>query len=118
MLRRLRQVAYSRVVTWAQEYLFREPLVDLREDPAQADVFAAELRREVAPGHPLAGRAWRVIARALPNDDIVIESGDAVAVVHLTWIQKQDRPPWPRTTFVTSVEEFGSYVRSEFDCEP
>jgi hypothetical protein len=51
------------------------------------DVVAGEreLRREVAPGHALHGRPWRVIAKALPNDDVIAECEDEVAVVHLTW---------------------------------
>ena len=69
----------------------------------------------MAPGHALHGRAVRVIARALPNDDIVIECGEDVAVVHLTWTQKPDTPLWPLTTWIDSFEEFESYVESEYD---
>lgn len=98
--------------------MFVEPLLDLREDVEAARGLATELRREVAPGHPLHGRSWRVIARALPNDDVVVECGEEVAVVHLTWIMKQDRPPWPMTTFVASAEALESYVESEYDWEP
>lgn len=105
-------------MTWTKGYPFQEPLIDLREDAEQADGLAAELQREVPPGHVLDGKVWRVIARALPNDDIVVECGDEVAVVHLTWTQKQDRLPWPMTTFVASVEEFESYLDSAYDWEP
>lgn len=35
-------------------------------------------------GHALHGRPWRVIAKALPNDDVIAECEDEVAVVHLT----------------------------------
>ena len=78
----------------------------------------AELRREVAPGHVLHDRATRVIARAMPNDDVVVECEEEVAVVHLTWTQRQDRPPWPRTTFIASAEEFESYVKATYEWEP
>lgn len=102
-------------MAWTQGHAFHEPLIDLRGNPEQADVLAAELQREIAPGHALYGEVWRVIAKALPNDDVVVECGDEVAVVHLTGTQKQDRPPWPMTTFIASVEEFESYVESEYD---
>jgi hypothetical protein len=91
--------------------------MDLR-DSEHAEAFAAELRREVAPEHPLSGRSWRVIAKALPNDDVIAECDDQVAVVHLTWTQRQEPPPWPETTFIASVEEFESYVASAYDWEP
>jgi hypothetical protein len=59
-----------------------------------------------------------VIAKALPNDDAIAECEDEVAVVHLTWTQKQERPPWPLTTFIASADEFESHVASEYDWEP
>lgn len=52
-----------------------------------------------------------MIAKALPNDDVIAECEDEVAVVHLTWTQKQERPPWPLTTFMASAEEFESACR-------
>ena len=102
-------------MTWVRGYPFQEPLLDIREDAEQANALAAELEREVAPGHPLHGQAWRVIARALANDDIVVEQGEEVAVVHLTWARKPEQPPWPMTTWMASVDELESYVESEYD---
>jgi hypothetical protein len=63
-------------------------------------------------------RRWRVIAKALPNDDVIAECEDEVAVVHLTWTQTQERPPWPLTTFMASADEFESHVASEYDWDP
>lgn len=102
-------------MAWTGGYRFQEPLLDVQEDPEQADALAAELVREVAPGHVLYGRPVRVVARALPNDDIVVECEGSVAVVHLTWARKPDTPPWPLTTWVASVEEFESYVEANYD---
>ena len=59
-----------------------------------------------------------MIAKALPNDDVIAEREDEVAVVHLTWTQKQERPPWPLTTFMASADQFESHVASEYDWEP
>jgi hypothetical protein len=58
-----------------------------------------------------------VIAKALPNDDVIAEFEDEVAVVHLTWTPKQERPPWALTMFMASADEFESYVASEYDRE-
>lgn len=91
-------------------YSFDEPLIDLRSDTDGVAALAAELVREVAPGHPLHGTAWRVIGRALPTDDILVQNGDRVAFVHLTWTGKQDRPPWPWTNFVGSGDELDAHV--------
>jgi hypothetical protein len=85
------------------------------------DVVAGERNcgeKPLHPGHALPGRPWRVIAKALPNDDVIAECEDEVAVVHLTWTQKQERPPWPLTTFMASADEFESHVASEYDWEP
>jgi len=54
----------------------------------------------------------------MPNDDLVIECGDEVAVAHLTWTGKPDRPPWPNTTLIGSAEDLESYVASTYDWEP
>lgn len=59
-----------------------------------------------------------MIAKALPNDDVIAQCEDEVAVVHLTWTQKQERPQWPLTTFMASADEFESHVASEYDWEP
>lgn len=102
-------------MTWADSYEFREPLIDLRDLEESSEALAAELLREVAPGHPLHGRAVRVIARALPNDDVIVLVDDEVAVVHLTWTRrKSERPPLPQTTFLGSVEDFESYVEAQY----
>ena len=104
-------------MVWTEAYDFHEPLMDIR-DSEHAEAFTEELRSEVAEGHPLHGRSWRVIAKALPTDDVIVECEDHVAVVHLTWTQKQERLPWPLTTFIASADELESYVGSELDWEP
>ena len=40
------------------------------------------------------------------------------AAVHLRWIQMQDRPPYPKATFVASAVELESYVEWEYDWGP
>jgi hypothetical protein len=63
-----------------------------------------ELAAETAPGHPLHGHHSVAIARCTACDDVVFSvETDPIwfAVVHLTWRQSQQPPPWPRTTVVT-----------------
>jgi hypothetical protein len=97
-------------MTWIDTYVFEEPLADLRTDDANAARLAEELLREVAPGHTLDGKAVRVVARAWPNDDVLIVCGDEVAVVHLTWIGKQDRPPWPEVAPLGSARDLDLHL--------
>lgn len=104
-------------MTWIDTYVYQEPLVDLRGDEAHAGSLTEELLREVGPGHTLYDKAVRVVARAWPNDDVFIVCGEEVAVVHLTWTGKQDRPPWPEVTPLGSPEDLDSHVAG-YDWEP
>lgn len=92
-------------MTWAQAYCFSEPLRDLRGRQDEAEQLRAELLRELSPGHKLHGLDPRVIARAIPQDDVVVETaaGD-VALVHLTWTGKAESPPWSMTELLDSPE--------------
>lgn len=57
---------------------------------------AAELRRELGPGHPLDGRSLRVIGRRDDCDDVLVALPDShVAVVHLTWSGRRESLPFP-----------------------
>ena len=61
---------------------------------------AAQLRIEVADGHPLFGKEVIAIARCDRCDEVVfsVEEDPAwFAQVHLTWRSTPDRPPWPWT---------------------
>jgi hypothetical protein len=63
-------------VTWTQHYQFSDPLRDLRGEAEEAEQLRAELLRELSPGHMLHGLDLRVIARALPQDEVVVETPD------------------------------------------
>ena len=77
---------YDFLVEWLTAYQFPEDFEDLRNSGAQADVLARELLRELPPVHELSGQKWSVIAKAIPQDEIVLElDDDRVALVHLTW---------------------------------
>ncbi len=77
------------------------------------DTFAGELQLEVAPGHELFGLPTRVIGRRSDCDYALFELLDGtgrVAYVHLTWIQKQDKPPFPASAIFPSLESWAENV--------
>lgn len=70
-----------------------------------------ELAIEIAEGHVLHGRRWRIIGIGVPaRDDVLLEltSGE-IALAHVTWQGTPEPPSWPVTTIVRSAEE----VRAE-----
>lgn len=75
-------------------------------------VFAAELAAEVGPDHPLAGVPVRLIARGEGDDALFrLEDGSGrVALVHLTWANRPERLPWPRTAIFDSLETWARAV--------
>jgi hypothetical protein len=65
------------------------------------------------PGHPLYGRDLKVIARALPQDDVVVEVDGAVAIVHLTWSKGSERLPWPSFVGIISAAHLDFIIDDE-----
>jgi hypothetical protein len=60
----------------------------------------AELRAEVSQEHPLFGKPVIAVARREGCDDVLFsveEDPARFVLVHLTWRQAPEPPPWPRT---------------------
>jgi hypothetical protein len=78
-------------------------------EPTELDL-AAELAREVGPGHPLHGRPAVAVGRRVDCDDVLFWLPDgpaALAVVHLTWTGKRERAPqWPWVVLYGSIAEW------------
>lgn len=92
-------------MTWLSEYRFSEPLHDVRHKAQEAEELRAELLAELSDGHMLHGADLRVVARALPQDEVVVETPNGrVALVHVTWSGHQESPPWPITEMIDSAE--------------
>ncbi len=85
-----------------------EPVHDLM-DEAYSQAWEAELALETGPGHPLHQISAKLIARRFDCDDALFQLGDGrVAMVHLTWSQRQEfEPQWPDTRIYTSLETWG-----------
>ena len=80
-----------------------------------AEKFDDELAREIARGHPLFGRRCIAIAKREGADDVLFAVGpEEVAVAHLTWSGKPERPPWPRSTLYTSFDAFLASTAGDF----
>jgi len=75
-------------------------------EPVEPTAFIEdELRREMAVGHVLYGRAFTAVARRSGNDDVAfLVDGSRLCIVHLTWAV-ETRPEWPWTVFVETLEE-------------
>jgi hypothetical protein len=78
--------------------------------PIQSDEnLAGEAARELSDGHPLYGKKLKAIARRQDQDDVLFELIDdtpRVAVLHLTWSGKREKPPWPRSDIYQSLDDF------------
>lgn len=63
-----------------------------------AEIFIAQLKRELPPNHCLYGLKVKFLARIDNQDDVLFLINDGsgrVAEVHLTWSKRQERLPWP-----------------------
>jgi hypothetical protein len=83
----------------------------------EAREFEAELKKEISPGHPLAGIAAVCVARSSRRDDFLFHlpsHAEQFAIVHLTW-SKETVPDYPWTTFFKSEEDFVQNWRRIFD---
>jgi hypothetical protein len=68
----------------------------------------SELAREVGRGHVLFQRPTRALARRHDQDDVLyaVGSPSQLAVVHLSYAAKPDRPHWPSTTLFDNLMAF------------
>lgn len=95
---------------------FSEAFWDLRdgEGASHARALEAQLTAELASGHPLHGLDCRVIAKAQPQDDVVVVDGDLVALVRLTWSRRRQQPPYPLVEFADSAAAFRELVEFRY----
>jgi hypothetical protein len=102
-------------VTWLSDYRFSEPLRDLRSEAQEAEQLRNEVLRELSVGHMLHGADLRVVARALPQDEVIVETSDGrVALVHVTWSGHPETPPWPTTEVLASAEHLEQTIEFRF----
>ena len=72
--------------------------------------FVEELNRELVKGHPLFGRKLTVLAVRQDRDDALFRAASGeMFVVHLTWIQKPERLPWPIVVWESARHDFDEF---------
>jgi hypothetical protein len=77
-----------------------------------------ELQLELPPGHYLKGVPVQAVAKDGGSDDALFRhtiEPDHWSVVHLTWISKQERNPFPAVAFTGTFAEFQKAYHSEGD---
>ena len=82
-------------------------------DPRLVD----ELRRQLPPGHILAGLVVAACARRQDRDDVLFEVLDGsgrLARVHLTH-QRESDPRWPLTTLFSTEAEWAASMAADHD---
>ena len=76
---------------------------------ANGDELLAELRRELSPGHALAGVALEICGRRVDRDDVLfrdVNAADRFVIVHLTWRGRAEPDArWPAVVFDGTWEE-------------
>lgn len=75
-------------------------------DATYLRAWESELACETGPGHPLYQIGATLIARRFDCDDALYQLEDGrVAMVHLTWIRRQESDPrWPNTLLYDSLQ--------------
>jgi hypothetical protein len=71
--------------------------------------FEQVLRSELATGHRWNDVRLQAVARRGSNDDVLfrhMDEADLWSVVHLTWSNKQEQPPFPLVGFTGTFAEF------------
>jgi hypothetical protein len=79
------------------------------DNVAEEQALEWRLFMEVGPGHPLFGIRAKLIGRHDGSDDALFRLMDGsarVAVVHLTWIGRQEEPPFPLTDLYASLDDW------------
>jgi hypothetical protein len=67
---------YGAAMSWTETYVCIDPMLDLRSEPDRARILEEELGHELDQGHVLHGRQWRVVAEAMPQDEVLVATGD------------------------------------------
>jgi hypothetical protein len=78
-------------------------------DDTLARALETELANELPPVHYLKGVPVQAIAKDEASDDALfrhVNEPDHWSVVHLTWIGKQERAPFPAVPFTGTLAEF------------
>jgi hypothetical protein len=78
---------------------------------ADATKLSRELALELSDGHPLFGMKLEAVARSVAVDDVLFRLQDGrFARVHLTWIDREERLPFPSCRVYAGFAEWAEAV--------
>jgi 8-oxo-dGTP pyrophosphatase MutT (NUDIX family) len=70
-----------------------------RPEPQLAAALVREAREEIGADHELVGHKLTAVVKCAGCDEVIFSVDDGTfALVHLTWAQHPEPPPWPATT--------------------
>ncbi|GHH70363.1 MafI family immunity protein [Promicromonospora soli] len=78
--------------------------IDEPDDTEHLVALRTELDREIAPGHPLHGEPFDILARFAGADEVLVRlTAGRFALVHPTWSRRPEPPQWPKTIICRDV---------------
>lgn len=85
------------------DFTFEEPW----EPANHSDFLLEQIEAELTPPHPLYGKVVRPLAIRADSDDVLVETQDGYALVHLSWCRRsQPSPDFPHTRLLEDWETF------------
>lgn len=85
------------------DFTFEEPW----EPANRSDFLLEQIEAELTPPHPLYGKVVRPLAIRADSDDVLVETQDGYALVHLSWCRRsQPSPDFPHTLLLKDWETF------------
>lgn len=85
------------------DFVFEDPW----EPTVSSDFLKAQVEAELTPPHPLYGQVVRTLAIRADSDDVLVQTVEGFALVHLSWCRRsRPTPDFPHTRFFSDWEEF------------
>lgn len=85
------------------DFTFEEPW----EPITDSSLLQQQLENELTPPHPLYGKVVRPLAKRADSDDILVETKDGYALVHLSWCRRRrPSPDFPHSLLLDNWDSF------------
>jgi hypothetical protein len=92
--------------------IIKEPWSDLENT---GNALLIEAKKEIHKNHILFNKIIIPIARRCDRDDVLfyVKEDDIYAIVHLTWIGKEEKDKWSNTKIYNTLNE----LKDKIDCD-
>ena len=85
------------------DFTFEEPW----ETARHSDFLQEQIEAELTPPHPLYAKVVRTLAIRADSDDVLVQTTEGFALVHLSWCRRsQPTPDFPHTLLLKDWETF------------